>query len=182
MTLFQKKQKRRKRYTKKQELKKKEIHFPRVSDKLILMVQLFGLDIARVIIEFLMQANKQDTIDFRECNISSILSNYENEWSQVMRQIRLKNTNRYGHGFNHYYNYYNNYLNNLLFNYQYDYYEPINNTYYTIKYKYDKDYYYKQINEILPHDKFRLTNREHKLRKSFQKHETKRRNKMIQIR
>ena len=102
-----------------------------------------------------MQANKQDTIDFRECNISSILSNYGHEWSQLMRQIRFKNISRYRYIFNHY-------------NYE-------------IKYNYHKDSYIKQINEILPHDKFRLTNREHKLRKSFQKHETKRRNKMIQI-
>ena len=198
MTLFQKKGNRIKQYKKKQKKniyeKNREIRFPCLPEILILMIQLFGsVDIARIIIQILQQMNRQDTIEFRELNTAKIQSTYGGLWNTIMNGIKRDGK---------YYVIYEYINRNRIINRNSIIWRDI--TFDTQNNRYDVVYNHNnrimnceikqlhhpeiRINHTLQSDKKekRKINKrkknERKQYKSYQYNESKRRNKMIQIR
>ena len=173
MPLFKKKQERKRIYQNKLKKKKNEVRLPRVFEKFLLMIQLFGsTDVARTIIEMVQQMNREDTIEFRGLNNAMILSNYSKEWSMIMKSISWTYNDPY---ISNIFNNNNIFINTYDFIYNNNYIESksdylLYNTYYIANNP--KNTRKKDI-------KHTLTKHEHNLRKSFHKHENKRRNKMI---
>ena len=193
MTLFQKKGNRKKQKKNIYE-KKREIIFPCLFEKLILMNHLFGsVDIARIIIQILQQMNIQDTIEFRELNTTKIQSTYGELWSTIMNGIKRDGKYYVIHEYinrNRIINRNSIIWRDITFdtqNYRYDLVYNHNNLImnYEIKQLHHPEI---RINHTLQSDKKekRKINKrkknERKQYKSYQYNESKRRNKMIQIR
>jgi hypothetical protein len=70
--------------------KPRRVRLPRLLDKLILMISLFGEDIASVIMQQLTQIMKNDAITFRESNTERFKQEYRSQWYRIMKNIQLR--------------------------------------------------------------------------------------------